>query len=228
MKNYDEHKFCFIICTNRENYLQECLLYLSRLEIPDGYEAEVLTITDADSMTAGYNEGMRASNARYKIYLHQDTFIKEPEFLKKILEIYQSDPLIGIIGMVGAPKLPKDAVMWHGKRYGKLYKAERNEFEIVEDNWTEVEVVDGLLIATNEDIEWREDILKGWDFYDVSQCLEFIRAGKKVVVPKQEEAWVIHLCGIPQLWNYEESRKMVLENYPEIGKRRTMSDAQER
>lgn len=216
MKNYNEYKFCFIICTNNDDYLQECFLYLSMLKVPQGYDVEILTIVDADSMTAGYNEGMNSSDARYKIYIHQDTFIRDTLFLQKILKIYESDPLIGIIGVVGAPKLSNDAIMWNGKRCGNLYKINHNEIEMVEGKWQEVEVVDGLLIATRADIPWREDILKGWDFYDISQCLEFRRAGYKVIVPNQREAWVIHLCGIPQFWNYESSRKIVIENYPEI------------
>lgn len=191
-------------------------MYLDMLVVPEKYEVEVLTIVGADSMAAGYNEGMKCSNARYKIYIHQDTFIRETFFLFKILEIFNSDPSIGVIGMVGAPKLPEDAVMWNGKRCGNLYKVDHNEIELVEEKWQEVDVVDGLLMATREDFVWREDILSGWDFYDVSQCLEFKRAGYKVVVPKQKKAWVIHLCGIPQLWEYELNRKIIIENYPEI------------
>lgn len=215
-KVYDEHKFCFIICTNNDDYLQECLLYLNMLKIPKGYEVDILTIVDADSMASGYNEGMNCSDARYKIYMHQDTFIREKLFLFKILEIFKSDVSIGMIGMVGAPKLSRDAVMWNGKRCGNLYKVDHREIELIEEKWQEVDVVDGLLMATKEDITWREDILKDWDFYDVSQCLEFKRAGYKVIVPRQDEAWTIHLCGIPQFWKYEKNRKIIIENYPEI------------
>ena len=49
--------------------------------------------------------------------------------------------------------------------------------------YTEVEAVDGLFIATQYDVKWREDIFDGWDFYDISQSEEFHRAGYKVVVP---------------------------------------------
>ena len=68
----NEHKFAFIICANNEIYLEECLHYLNQLLIPVGYETELLTIYDAKCMTAGYNEGMAATDAKYKIYMHQD------------------------------------------------------------------------------------------------------------------------------------------------------------
>lgn len=219
---YNENKFCFIICANMESFLEECLLYLRLLEIPDGFETEILTIREAPSMAAGYNEGMRASDARYKIYLHQDTFITEKKFLQKLLDIFSQDQTIGMVGMIGSPTLSKDGVMWHGNRCGDFYRLEELQKSGVQDiekltaGIKEVEAADGLLLATREDIAWREDILKEWDFYDVSQCLEFRRAGYRVVVPAQNPSWTVHACGIPSFWNYNENREIILKNYPEI------------
>ncbi len=218
----NEKKFCFIICYNDEFQLRECLLYLSLLQVPEGYETELITITDAQSMASGYNEGMRASDARYKIYLHQDTFIVEPRFLYKLLRIFRKDKKIGMVGIIGAEKLSNDGVMWHEKRCGNFYQLDRfisggfDGIEHLRRSGKEVEVVDGLLMATQYDLPWREDILKGWDFYDVSQCMEFRRAGYKIVVPAQKDLWVLHVCGIPNYWHYNENRKIILKEYPEI------------
>ena len=77
----DKNKISFIICTNDELQLQECLMYINLLHIPEGYQTEVITVTDAVSMASGYNEAMRTSDAKYKIYLHQDMWVvfgKEP------------------------------------------------------------------------------------------------------------------------------------------------------
>ena len=71
----NDHKFCFIICTNNELLLGEAVLYIHSLIVPDGYSVELLTVKDAASMTSGYNEAMEASDAKYKIYMHQDVFI---------------------------------------------------------------------------------------------------------------------------------------------------------
>lgn len=71
-----------------------------------------------------------------------------------------------------------------------------NFFEQRENqSWQEVEAVNGLLIATQYDILWREDVLDGWDFYDISQSLEMKKHGYKVVVPFQKNAWCYHDCG---------------------------------
>lgn len=81
-------------------------------------------------------------------------------------------------------------------------------------NINKVEVVDGLLMATQYDIEWRQDIFDGWHFYDLSQCLEFKKNGYFVVVPKQEETWAMHECGVKFLdENYEKYRLIFLSEY---------------
>ena len=80
---------------------------------------------------------------------------------------------------------------------------------------TIVEAVDGLLIATQYDIPWREDLFKHFDFYDVSQSFEMRRAGYKVLVPYQETPWVIHDSSFAKLTYYDEARKICLREYPE-------------
>lgn len=226
-KKYNDKKVCFIFCTNNEQFAQECMLYLSLLQVPEGYEVEVLAIEEASSIAAGYNEGMQASDAKYKVYIHQDTFITEPLFIKKLVDIFKQDEQIGIVGMIGAEQLSKDGVMWHERRCGDFYRLEEmmkgglKNVEQLQEGIREVEVVDGLLIATQYDIPWREDIFKGWDFYDVSQCLEFRRAGYRIVVPAQNPSWTIHACGIPSYWNYEENRQLALREYPEIREGKT-------
>lgn len=218
----DKHKICFIICTNDERQLEECMMYLSFLHIPEGCKTEVITVTDAASMTAGYNEAMRSSNAKYKIYLHQDTFIVERLFLDFLLKLFQKHPKIGMAGTVGAEKLSGDGVMWHEQRCGNFYRLDefrKEGFDNIEQfkrGHREVEVIDGLLMATQYDLPWREDVFDGFDFYDVSQCMEFRRAGYKIAVPAQKGNWVIHDCKAPAFWHYNKYRKLLLREYPEI------------
>ena len=152
MKKYNDNKICFVICSNDERYLDECVLYINLLKIPKGYSAELLVIKDAQSMAAGYNEAMNSSDAKYKVYLHQDTFIVDKNFIKKIINIFESDSKIGMIGMVGTERLAKDGVMWHGTRCGNFYRLDEIN-KIVDSGITkvksgiqEVEVIDGLIM----------------------------------------------------------------------------------
>jgi len=220
----NNHKFAFVMCSNDDYYLNECFNYLCLLDIPEGFEVDTLIIPDAKSMAAGYNEGMNASDAKYKIYLHQDTFIRNKNFLHDILNIFKSDETIGLIGMVGAPKLHHSGVMWDDIRIGHFYRLEQLKvnvdnvgIDIVSEGLHEVEVIDGLLMITQYDLPWREDIFDGWDFYDVSQSLEFRRKGYRIVVPGQNEAWCIHDCGVPNIGEaYEFYRRKLLPAYPDF------------
>ena len=99
------------MCANNERYVQEALYYIDKLNIPDGYSVDCITVMDAKSMTGGYNEAMLATDAKYKIYMHQDVYIIENNFIRKILEIFKNEA-IGMIGMVGACRLPENAIMW--------------------------------------------------------------------------------------------------------------------
>ena len=45
------------------------------LILPDDYSIEIIVVHNASDMTSGYNAAMLSSDAKYKIYLHHDTFI---------------------------------------------------------------------------------------------------------------------------------------------------------
>ena len=215
----NEKKICFIMCTNDEIYANEAMYFINSLNVPDGYSVDVLTVTEAKSMTSGYNEGMNASDAKYKVYLHQDVMIVEKDFITKILDVFK-DSSVGMIGMVGSPKMPENKVMWYSERFGQIYANNIYSMNLVNfgdvpGRYVEVEAVDGLLIATQYDIKWREDIFDKWDFYDASQSEEFRRAGYKVVVPYMEKPWCIHDDGFMDLKNYYDQRRKYLKEYGE-------------
>ncbi|MCM1082975.1 MAG: glycosyltransferase family protein [Clostridium sp.] len=219
-KHHAGKSVAFILCVNNETYMNEALYFISCLKVPCGCDVNVFTINEAHSMTAGYNEGMKASDAKYKVYLHQDVFIVNPYFIYEILDLFDN-PDIGMIGMVGTPRLPEDKVMIFSKRIGKIYGADPystsiSEFEKVEGKYQSVEAVDGLLIATQYDIPWREDLFDKWDMYDLSQSLEFHRAGYDVVVPDMDFPWCLHDDGFLNLVNYYDELEKAKQEYYSI------------
>ena len=197
----DEHKICFITCVNSDDWYDEALLYMKSLTLPTGFSAQYEAVRGAKSMTAGYNEGMRRSDAKYKVYLHQDTLIVNKNLVSDLLNIF-IEPSIGAVGVIGCRSLPKSGVWWDGLRtYGRVLHACEPE-SVVDSHcmepadgsaYIDVEAVDGLFIATQYDLPWREDLFDGWHLYDTSQCREFARRGFRVVVPNQEkDFWCIH------------------------------------
>lgn len=223
MKLYDESKICFIICDNHEQDLEECLLYLSLLDVPEGFETELFVIDDAETLAKGYNEGMHASNAKYKIYLRPNALVVEKKILQKLIDLFGSDKQIGMIGSFGSASLPKDAIMWHGDMCGKVYREEdwnkncHTEIAEVGNKYREVEVIQGDFMATQYDLPWREDVLDGWSFHAVPHSFEFQRAGYKVVVPAQDTLWIQHVKGRDmELYHEESQRQKILTEYSEF------------
>lgn len=215
----NRRKFCFIVCVNDDRYFKECELYINRLRVPDGYTVEVIPVYKAKSMAEGYNRGMASTDAKYKIYLHQDVFIINTNFLVDILSIFKTNWKIGMVGVLGSPKLSPSAVMAFDRRVGNIYSldSENVNFETYEyrkeDGLYEVEAIDGLLIATKEDVLWRQDLFDGWDFYDVSQSFEFRKKGYRIVVPEQKKPWCIHDNSFNSPWFYDKYRKIFMQEY---------------
>ena len=212
-------KFCFIMCSNNKQYEDESMLYINDLKTPDGYIVDHIIIHDAISMTSGYNKAMKSSDAKYKIYLHQDVFILNKNFLFDLL-YYFSDKSTGMIGMAGSPKFPKNCTMWYGYRIGifysnNIYSSCYNELQKVTVP-TNVEAIDGFLMATQYDLSWREDLFNGWDFYDVSQSFEFRKAGYNIIIPPADTPWCFHDDGIMNLTNYNKNRKLFREYYKDM------------
>ena len=217
----NEKEICFIMCTNNPLYAEECMYYIRHLNVPDGYSINILTVEDAHSMTSGYNEAMQCSQAKYKVYLHHDTFIINRDFIQAVIDIFQKNPQIGMIGNIGVHKMLPSGIMWHSNRYGMLYEHRNYETEllvnriekITNNDYLEVDAIDGFIMVTQYDIPWREDLFDKWDFYDASQSMEFIRKGYKVIVPKMEIPWCVHDCGFVDLSNYEEERQKFVREY---------------
>ena len=226
-KVLDDHSICFISNVNNEAEYEGAKNAILELEIPSDYKIEILGVRHAVSMAAGYQQAMEASNAKYKIYLHQDVFVINPRLISNLLDIFQSDIKVEMIGVAGAAKLRQDQPAWwiselstlFGTCYTRLSENEmvRNYYGEVPGGpgaYVHVAAIDGLFMATQYDLPWRADLFHGWHFYDISQSREFINAGYNVVIPYQQEPWVIHDCGRKPLDDsYYENMRIFKENY---------------
>ncbi|WP_074011064.1 glycosyltransferase family protein [Numidum massiliense] len=215
----NERKFLFVTCVNDEAMYARCLKHLDQLTVPDGYALERLPIRRAASMAAGYNAAL-ANDAKYKIYLHQDVFVLRPSFLHDLLTLFQGNEALGLLGMVGCKQLPPNGMWWAGNDlFGKVIGYQRDtyyhhKFREVRGSWESVAAVDGLLMATQYDVPWRDDIFTGFHFYDVSQAQEFINRGFAVGVPQQRDPWCLHYHKNHQLDHvYHQYRQLFIEHY---------------
>jgi hypothetical protein len=216
----NENKIAFIICYNDELYMSECVRYINRLNIPGGVKSDIIGIQDADSMCAGYNAAMIDSDAKYKVYMHQDVFILNENFIADIIKVFRENPDYGLLGMVGTERYVKDGDYVYAWDEG-VFRGGRLADEFVADvdveKLTQMEAVDGMMLATQYDLPWREDVFHGFDFYDISQCMEFRKAGYKVGVPHQGFPWCLHDCGVSNVVKYDRYRRIFCDVYRELG-----------
>lgn len=213
-KIVDDKSFAIIACVNNEDLWEECQSYIDSLVIPKGYKVEKIRITGATSIAHAYNDAILKSAAKYKIYLHQDTFILNKNLLFDLLD-YFSAPEIGMIGVMGGARIPKSGVWFHDglHSYGvimrvgiaegifrKILPAKLNKRKVRKMSFLPVLVryipvacIDGLFMATQYDIPWREDLFGGFIYYEGPICLEFIKNGYQVIIPRQKEPWTLHV-----------------------------------
>ena len=226
----DASKICFITNVSQEEQYENCVSYIKKLNIPYGMTVEFRTIYDAKSMCEGYARAQRSSDAKYKIYLHQDVMITDKNFLNMLVSTFRSDASYGIAGLIGAYSLPQSAIWWEnsddnqvgitidtaysddGVPYRRKLQYTSSTFPI------EVAALDGLLLATQYDLPWRSDIFHDFHFYDISQCFEFRRKGlKAIVLPLTKpvcEHWNEH--GTARAPYYAERSKFVSEYSSDI------------
>lgn len=213
----NDHKIAFIACVNDEEQFQEALYYIDRLYVPQGYETDVIAVREAPSMAEGYNAAMTSSDAKYKIYIHQDVCLIYRNLLTDMLETFQNGEHIGMLGVLGCRIMPKNATAIFRWDSGRVFCNQNPAcyfgYEKKDRSSLEVSAIDGMFMATQYDVRWREELFDGWDFYDISQSFEFQRANKKVVIPFQKEIWCYHDNCYSKLDQYNKYRKKLIEEY---------------
>jgi GT2 family glycosyltransferase len=220
IKKEEEEIVSFIYVVNDEDLFEKSKSCINNLIIPNGISIEIIKLKNENNIFSAYNKGMELAKGKYKVYLHQDTFIENINFINDLIFNFNYDKTLGLIGLVGAKKLPANGIWWESSyNVGEVIESHTGSLALLKFNepqipFEPVEAIDGFLMATQYDIPWREDLFNGWHFYDISQSQEFLRAGYKVGVPSQIKSWSIHDCGVVNTKNgYEESRKIFLSEY---------------
>ena len=131
-----------------------------------------------------------------------------------MLQLFVQDPSIGVMGLVGTEQLSTTGMLENSAFLkGKFLFSDGNHFDGVniEKTSEDVMVVGGYLIATQYDIPWRKDLFHTNCLWAEAQCIEFKRKGYRVVVPKQEEAWL--LVSKSEVTYDEASLEIFLDTY---------------
>ena len=207
----DDKKITVIIHVTDEPALSEIVTSLKKLNFPESFTVNLMPVKNEKKFTA-YNSAMNRSDAKYKIYMDEKIVIRNKNILFDLLKIFQSDEKIGVIGCSGAIKLSTSGLcLASPERCGKILMEggqSVNQWGEIDNDYCEVEAVDGWFIATQYDLNWREE----FDFFtDTAHCLEFRRKNYKVVVARQENAWLQYKT---TTWSFTvENQRKFLDEY---------------
>ena len=187
--------------------------YIDALDIPNGYEAELIEVSADGNVADTYQRAMEQSDAKYKVYLTAGSILLRLNFFEEMLRVFE-DPMIGVMGLVGAKQLSTTGLLAESPSiYGKLLYTDDTSFrgDDIEGDVEEVMAVSSDLIATQYDVPWRSDLFHSDCFFAEAQCIEFRRKDYRTIVPKQKEAWL--LAGKKEFQYDEASRNVFLDTY---------------
>jgi hypothetical protein len=217
-----EKTILVIVCVNNEELFAQCERQIKNVVVPSGYQVHIYPILHPTSMTSAYNQAI-LNPAKYKVYLHQDIFLINRNLFIDLISLFTSNEKLGLIGVAGSEFLPSNGIWWEGRNLvGQVIEYRRQNYQLLSfDNglyepkpFTSVQAIDGLFMATQYDLPWRDDLFDGFHFYDVSQSLEFRRAGYLVGVPNQMRPWCLHYSGDEfDAVSYGKYQQIFLKNY---------------
>ena len=167
--------------------------YIDALDIPNGYEAELIEVRPDGNVADTYQRAMEASDAKYKVYLSAGSILLRLNFFAEMLRVFE-DPAIGIMGLVGTKQLSTTGLLKESPFLkGRLLYTDDTAVhgESIEGAMEDVMAVSSDLIATQYDIPWRSDLFHSNCFFAEAQCIEFRRKGYRMVVPQQDAPWLL-------------------------------------
>ena len=190
----NEKAIAFIILKISDCYVNFCMKKIKKLKVPDGFDIEVVICEYHGNIILSYQKGMKKSNAKYKIYVAPYLEILYSDILNVFIKIFTTNKNIGMIGLLGTETLSTTGkINLSANLYGGIkYRNDKDSYcKKSKYYYKDVLVFSDHLLVTQYDVNWRIDLLDGTDCWGISQAVEFRRRGYRVVVPRQEDYWIL-------------------------------------
>jgi len=189
-----------IIICSRHSYLSKEMT--ENISSTIGIEYEIIIIDNSSnrySIFEAYNLGVSRAIYPYLCFMHDDILYHTQDWGIKVINHFQRNIKLGLIGVVGGHYIPDTPSTWYSTDYcsGKIlqghkdgngnYSVFEDKRKIVNNDYSiEVVAVDGLWFCIPKHlfdrISFDNKIFKGWHAYDIDICLQIIEAGFEVRV----------------------------------------------
>ncbi len=174
----------FVIYYDEERYLEECIYYIKKLQIPFGVKTEIHKIKGKTDIQECYREAEAGCNAEYKVFLDQHVLIVHDLFLYDMLSEFMKNPqldALGILGGEGTEDISYGRVLlWDEEGLAEINRQEKGTLE-------RVSRINHMLTV-----------------FHPSSGRETGGNYAFGAVPWQERNWCIYDCGNPELSAEEE------------------------
>lgn len=194
-----------IICSRNREIPQDLR---DNLSVTVGCEYELVFIDNSErkySLFQAYNDGVRRSKGDILCFMHEDVLFRSEDWGNRIVQYFDEDEKIGVIGFAGSHFLPAAPMYWYSSPFisqRNLNNNQGNVKEHVHEAWfagrsiIEVVAVDGFCFFVRkclfEHICFDETTYKGFHLYDMDICMQVIEAGYRVCVCRDvltEHCW---------------------------------------
>ena len=197
----DEKKILFVVHkTSQENY-DACVKSIEELDVPLGYSYQIAAwskgTNDADAIGEVYNKLLEENVAKYKIFIKDTVLFVNETMLKDMINIFQSDEHIGLIGTEGTTNIPDSLIFGDAdKVYGGKYFLDNNKNVIEKRNlpinkeYAVAAIISSTFLAIQYSVKCVEQFVTE-NIIGEAQAIAFGRKGYKAVVPKQAVLWCL-------------------------------------
>jgi len=198
----------YITCTHNKKIFQKCLFKSLILKDDD----ELIVIENAKSIAEGYNTGTDQAKNKIKCFIHHDLIVTNPILLRMNLIAYCVEE-IGMVGIIGSQT--DAAPWWEGQCVGSVVDS-RNGILYFNDGKEFCLHLDGLMLATYQDVRFDESI-PGFHLYDQDICKQMEKQNKRNFCVKDGYRMITHFTNGPmdisQINGYAEAMEIYKQKW---------------
>jgi hypothetical protein len=198
----------YITCTHNKKIFQKCLFKSLILKDDD----ELIVIENAKSIAEGYNTGTDQAKNKIKCFIHHDLIVTNPILLRMNLIAYCVEE-IGMVGVIGS--VTDASPWWEGQCVGSVVDS-RNGILYFNDGKEFCLHLDGLMLATYQDVRFDESI-PGFHLYDQDICKQMEKQNKRNFCVKDGYRMITHFTNGPmdisQINGYAEAMEIYKQKW---------------
>jgi hypothetical protein len=161
-----------------------------------GCECEFIVIDNSEnqySIFEAYNLGIEKSTGYYLCFIHDDILLHTPNWGLLVLDIFDQNKKLGLLGVAGAKTKTKRPSAWwdcpvsdkllYLKQHLRNGSIEDWEKGFTDKNIEEVVAIDGVFMIARRDNRFNfQEPFKGFHGYDLNISFEYIKLGYEIMV----------------------------------------------